>query len=248
VAELTQHDADDGFHEIQLSGKQLVFLFMATTVVAVVIFMLGVQVGRNVKTTHAQELADTSAVPPTAASQSPPPAAAAPPSTEPPPPAADDDDLSYAKRLESEKPPPDKLKPRKDPDVASSAGREPAGPAGQSARTASAAPAAAAPSVESKRPAPAATDATKSAPAAADGVAHPGVWVVQLVALKDHSAASAIVHRLVAKGYPAFVVSPPRGTPSIYRVQVGRYDDRREAEQVARRLEKEEQFKPWISH
>ena len=24
--------ADDGFHEIQLSGKQLVFLFMATTV------------------------------------------------------------------------------------------------------------------------------------------------------------------------------------------------------------------------
>jgi hypothetical protein len=27
--------ADEGFHEIQLSGKQLVFLFMATTIVAV---------------------------------------------------------------------------------------------------------------------------------------------------------------------------------------------------------------------
>jgi hypothetical protein len=29
--------ADDGFHEIQLNAKQLVFLFMATTIVAVVI-------------------------------------------------------------------------------------------------------------------------------------------------------------------------------------------------------------------
>ena len=40
---------DDGFHEIQLNGKQLVFLFMAGTVVAVVIFLLGVFVGRGVR-------------------------------------------------------------------------------------------------------------------------------------------------------------------------------------------------------
>ena len=41
---------DDGFHEIQLSGKQLVFLFMATTVVSIVIFLCGVLVGRGVQT------------------------------------------------------------------------------------------------------------------------------------------------------------------------------------------------------
>ena len=40
---------DDGFHEIQLNGKQLVFLFMAATVVSVVIFLCGVLVGRGVK-------------------------------------------------------------------------------------------------------------------------------------------------------------------------------------------------------
>jgi hypothetical protein len=40
--------SDDGFHEIQLNGKQLVFLFMAATVVAVVIFLCGVMVGRGV--------------------------------------------------------------------------------------------------------------------------------------------------------------------------------------------------------
>src|SRR5215218_6438700 len=40
---------DDGFHEIQLNGKQLVFLGMATTLVSVVIFLCGVLVGRGVK-------------------------------------------------------------------------------------------------------------------------------------------------------------------------------------------------------
>ena len=39
---------DEGFHEIQLNGKQLVFLFMAATVVSVVIFLCGVLVGRDV--------------------------------------------------------------------------------------------------------------------------------------------------------------------------------------------------------
>jgi hypothetical protein len=37
--------ADEQFHEFHLDGKQMVFLFMATTVVAVVIFLCGVMVG-----------------------------------------------------------------------------------------------------------------------------------------------------------------------------------------------------------
>ena len=41
---------DEAFHEIQLNGKQLVFLFMAATVVSVVIFLCGVMVGRGVRT------------------------------------------------------------------------------------------------------------------------------------------------------------------------------------------------------
>ena len=39
---------DESLREIQLNGKQLVFLFMASTVVAVVIFLCGVMVGRGV--------------------------------------------------------------------------------------------------------------------------------------------------------------------------------------------------------
>ena len=48
--------SDDGFREIQLSGKQLVFLFMATTVVSVAIFLCGVLVGRGVRARQASEL------------------------------------------------------------------------------------------------------------------------------------------------------------------------------------------------
>ena len=41
---------DQEYREIQLSGKQIVFLFMSLVVVAVVIFLLGVSVGRGVRT------------------------------------------------------------------------------------------------------------------------------------------------------------------------------------------------------
>jgi cell division protein FtsN len=40
--------SEPAFREIQLSGKQVVFLFMAGAVAAVVIFLLGVSVGRGV--------------------------------------------------------------------------------------------------------------------------------------------------------------------------------------------------------
>jgi hypothetical protein len=33
----------------------------------------------------------------------------------------------------------------------------------------------------------------------------------------------------------------------VFRVRVGKYEDRKEAETIAKRLEKEEQFKPWIT-
>src|SRR5829696_3131333 len=48
--------SDEGFHEIQLNGKQLVFLFMSATVVAVVIFLCGVMVGRGVPTRAAASI------------------------------------------------------------------------------------------------------------------------------------------------------------------------------------------------
>ena len=54
------------------------------------------------------------------------------------------------------------------------------------------------------------------------------------------------MRRLAGKGYAAYLMAPDAGRPQVYRVRVGKFKDRREAESVSSRLQKEEQFKPWI--
>ena len=48
---------DQEVHEIQLNGKQLVFMFGAATMVSVVIFLCGVMVGRGVRQPQSEVLA-----------------------------------------------------------------------------------------------------------------------------------------------------------------------------------------------
>src|SRR5204863_3543539 len=89
---------------------------MAATVVSVVIFLLGVFVGRGVRTersiadnaTPASSVAETSPAPAPAA-QTPPPAAADPTAVTPPKEAPED--LSYFSRLDKPNAPAEKLKP-----------------------------------------------------------------------------------------------------------------------------------------
>ena len=69
---------------------------------------------------------------------------------------------------------------------------------------------------------------------------------IQLAALAKRDEAEGIVRRLTGKGYSAYLVAPSAGSPAMYRVRVGKFKDRREAESVSARLQKEEQFKPWI--
>ena len=103
--------SEEGFHEIQLSGKQLVFLFMATTVVSVVIFLLGVVVGRRVP---AETLAAEAGAPieGTLLDQPQTTPDGAPPSSEPPPPVQEEpDQFSYHQRLQQAQPPAETVQP-----------------------------------------------------------------------------------------------------------------------------------------
>ena len=64
--------SEQGVREIQLNGKQLVFMFMTATVAAVVIFLCGVMVGRGVNTTRVSAATSAAAEPtidPTAPAQ-----------------------------------------------------------------------------------------------------------------------------------------------------------------------------------
>jgi DedD protein len=247
---VAQQIQDEGFHEIQLNGKQLVFLFMAATVVSVVIFLCGVLVGRGVKaqlsaaseSVPASTVAETTPTP--QATPAPAPAAGSDPTTAPPPPAADE--LSYFNRLEKSSTPQEQLKTEKS--AAKPAERREV-PAPVAERTPPPAPASAPAKPVQEAPTPAPTPATVATPAPAAPAAEPGGqgFAVQIAALNVRSEADAIAKRLSSKGYTAYVLTPPSGTPSVFRVRVGKFNTRREAESVAAKLQKEEQFKPWVT-
>ena len=103
---------DQGVREIQLNGKQLVFMFMTATVAAVVIFLCGVMVGRGVNTTRVSAAAAAVAAEPTVDPTSTPEAPSttssdATSSTAPVSAQEDLKELTYAKRLEAPEPPPE---------------------------------------------------------------------------------------------------------------------------------------------
>jgi DedD protein len=257
---------DDGFHEIQLNGKQLVFLFMAATVVSVVIFLCGVLVGRGVRAERAADSSvaanadPTPAPPPSTPAQ--PPAGSDPTAAPPPPPTSED--LTYFNRLEKPAPAQEQLKtpaaehkaqaaehkaptaehraPAAPREAAATIGRSPVPPAVEKpARE----PERSATTEPSAAPKEAPRDASK--PAAAEPAPAGDGFAVQIAALNVRSEADAIAKRLSSKGYTAYVMSPANGTPSVYRVRVGKFPTRREAESIAARLQKEEQFKPWVT-
>jgi cell division protein FtsN len=64
------------------------------------------------------------------------------------------------------------------------------------------------------------------------------------MSVTSRAEAETVALRLASKGYPSFVQPTSDGR---FRVRVGKYPDRREADVIARRLEREEKVhEPWI--
>lgn len=236
--------ADEGFREIQLDGKQLVFLFMAATVVSVVVFLLGVMVGRNVRLPApaiAAASTDQSVDPtvdPTVTGQS----VSGAGTTERIPLSAQET-LTYAERLEAPEPVRESLD---DPTAAiartPARGSEPRPEAVSEERAAPApkAPATVPARAPARTPEPAVQNASFTEP--------PGNgYVVQVLAAVKREEAENLARRLTAKGYPTFVSVGDAKVPAKFRVRVGKYSDKREADRIFRRLEQEERFKPWLT-
>jgi DedD protein len=256
---------EDGFHEIQLNGKQLVFLGMTTTLVSVVIFLCGVLVGRGVKppiepvaeaasvqTASAQSAPALDPAPPsvtpaatTSAPEAPPPAASAPAATPPAatPPAATPPAVAEAP------PPPVETKPV-----------VPAKPQAQ-ARAVAPTPEPSAKETKEEKDAKEATPAPDAAPApppAAEAAATPvparrgapasgGALAVQVAALTSRADAEVIARRLSGKGYAAYVLDPAPGAKPVFKVRVGNYASAEEAARVSQRLRQEEKLRPWVT-
>ena len=215
--------SDQNFHEIQLSGKQLIFLFMCAVVVTVVVFLFGVSVGRGVRGVSAEtaEAAPGPSLTQVPAAETPAPTQAAP------------NELSYAEALEGDD--PSKAAPPAPP-----AEEPPAEPArtDSPARTTQVPPAVPKATPAATAPAPAMT-ATKAAPAL-------GGWVVQVFAFNANDVAEREVGKLKGKGYPAFVFTESVTTPGPrYKVRVGPYAGRAEADRMLQTLTKEG-YKPLL--
>ena len=87
----------------------------------------------------------------------------------------------------------------------------------------------------------------RSEPPAANG--RHARFAVQVIASKTKADAITLIRLLEARNYPVFLVSPKNAHAGdhLYRVQVGPYASRAQAEQARRKLEREG-FKPFIVH
>src|SRR5262245_57273761 len=166
------HDtADDGFHEIQLSGKQLVALFLVVTTVIVVVFLCGVRVGRGARDAQLDEPEQLATASTTSPAPQPTPTSG-PPAAEPPVPAGETpEQLSYPKVLSGDDKAADTLKKHdegKKPEAVKKAEEPKPQPV----------PAAVAPP-----PSPAPATRAATAPPPADNLptaGKPGTWAVQV--------------------------------------------------------------------
>lgn len=230
---------------VHLSDKQIVFGVMTATVVAVVVFLCGVFVGRGVhalRPSSTESAAIDNRVVPDASTPGADAEAgaafgvdAAGTITAPP------EKLTYPDRLGKGTPPAESLPATEPgPPVPPPDAPEAAGDGAASAGT-------------GLRPAGVIADAPKpsrSAPApatAAAGPAVPSPYTVQVSAVRRRDEAQAIVDRLKKRGFPAFVFTPPPGDPrGGFRVRVGSFGSRQEAAPTAARLQKEG-YQPWIT-
>lgn len=216
--------SDQEFREIQLSGKQLIFLFISAVVMAVVFFLLGVSVGRGVGGSTAVR---ASAGDPAATTDT----VVAPAGAEA---AGQPADLSYHRELQGQKPAapetPAEPPPTAPPPQTAAAEPPPAGGSTTAAPPRNPSTGEVPPITPTLKPqAP-----TTSAPAAAGG------FEVQAGAFNSKPNADALVAELKSKGFAAVIVPGERSQPR-HIVRVGPYGTRAEAERAASDLA--EQFK-----
>jgi cell division protein FtsN len=255
---------DDYYYEIQLTNKQLVFYFMAGATGLILSFLAGVMVGRGVDAQAGEVQAARAAQEErTIVEETPRPASPAPSPAE----------LSYAQRLESDKPDDSLAKgqtaapapvpavkgatprPSAIPSATATPPAEPT-PTPKEAKAAKAHKATPEPTVAeappSPTPAPATTrlapkepKETKESKTAKATAASPGAFTIQVGAFKDRATADTVVSRLKGKGFAALVVSPD-GNDGLFLVRVGSFAARADAERTEARLRDQEKFRPYI--
>lgn len=193
---------DQSFYEIHLETPHVVLVVLSAVVVGVVIFWLGVVIGKGRSEPLGGGDEWQAAVPADASTQAEAPPAGLAEQTEQP--QAMDDHAGAAETGS---------------DVTSPAsGDEMAAPAFQPSEPVD------------EEPAPVAAQSRAGLPEPDASLA--SGWIVQVRSTPDKGAADSLQASLAAAGFPAFVVSADVSGETYYRVRIGRYGSRSDAETI----------------
>jgi cell division septation protein DedD len=201
--------------ELSLDGRQIASIVVGALVILAVVFVLGLNVGKQIGVRRAESAraGDLDALD----------RAPAPPAP------AKDDALTFHERLTKEAPPPPA------PDVAKAPEADPVAPSPtpppQAAPPPAAAPEPAPP--ESPPPEPAETDPMKA-------------WTVQLAASQDRAEAERIASRFAALN-PRIEEAEVPGKGRFFRVRVGGFESREDAERYLRDVARETGAKGFVT-
>jgi DedD protein len=258
---------DDYYYEIQLTNKQLVFYFMAGATGLILSFLAGVMVGRGVDAQAGEvQAARAGQEERTIAEETPRPASPAPSPGE----------LSYAQRLEADKPDDSLAKP---PSAAPSTVPLPTATTRGASPRPSAAPSTTPPTPDAT-PVPAARESKAAKapkatpePAVAEAVPSPSPSPVARVAAREPKEGKEAKAQKPAAAAGAFAIQvgafkdratadtvvsrlkgkgftafvvPPDGSDGLFLVRVGSFVARADAERTEAKLRDQEKFKPYI--
>jgi len=95
-------------------------------------------------------------------------------------------------------------------------------------------------------------EASARAPSGGSGGASPppspaGEWFVQVFAGRDRQAAELVARQLRGRGHPVRLDAEREGSGSLYKVRVGAYGSREEADRAAEVLRKEGSSGAWVT-
>ncbi|MGD0921428.1 MAG: SPOR domain-containing protein [Terriglobia bacterium] len=208
-----------------LSARYLVLVFLMGVAACAVFFSLGFLVGYNERSSRTAGMTEQVT-----------PSGVIPPTVNPP--------------LETVQP------TSKEAASAASASAGPAKPASSeaakeskpSAKAATTLGAASAPPATATKPG-LTTAAAPASPQGSPGVEVGGAFTVQVAASQNQQDAEKLVKELKSRGYAVFVVTPEfaHANDNLFRVQVGPFATREEAQKVRDKIAKEG-FKPFIKH
>ena len=244
---------EKSYYEIQLDNKQLILVFLAAVTVCVLIFVLGVMIGKGQKET---EIAAASRTEKNVA-------AAEPDSNTPTQPLSDIASEARSEKKKSVKESHNKPAPsEKDAEAATSTTpvsdkkqskyayedldkKEPtedkkqAEPAPVVKKTESAPVA----NPVSEKPETTTTAVEDNVPKSSGGTQ----YTVQIMATSSRPKAEQQISTLKSRGYNPFLDESKNGEVSVFKVRVGRFADTQEAKAMAARIKKDLRLETWVA-